>query len=146
LDPTGSDALARALAWGHPLWMLVSLGAAGLALRAGLGLRRARLQRRPRTHAALDRHARLGKLAVVLVLVGFAGGPLSMAWLRGREPFGTAHAFAGVCAALLFAGAGLLGRRLERGRGRPLGAHAALALGATLAAVIAFATGLVLLP
>ena len=146
MDPTGSDALLRGLAWGHPLWMLVSLGAAALALRAGLGLRRARVRRRPRTRAELDRHARLGKLAVVLVLVGFAGGPLSMALLRGREPFGTAHAVAGVCAALLFAAAALLGRRLEQGRGRPVRAHATLAIAAALAAAIAFATGLVLLP
>jgi hypothetical protein len=146
LDPTGSDALLRGLAWGHPLWMAVSLGVAALALRAGLRLRRARLRRAPRTRAELDRHARLGKLAVGLVLVGFAGGPLSMALLRGREPFGTAHALAGVCAAILFAAAGLLGRRLERGRGRPLRAHATLAVAAALAAAIAFATGFVLLP
>jgi hypothetical protein len=146
LDPTGSDALLRGLAWGHPLWMAISLCVVALALRAGLGLRRARLRRAPRSRAELDRHARLGKLAVILVVVGFAGGPLSMALLRGREPFGTAHALAGVCAALLFAAAGLLGRRLERARGRPLRAHAALALAATLAAAAAFATGFVLLP
>jgi hypothetical protein len=126
--------------------MAVSLGVAALALRAGLALRRARLRRAPRTRAELDHHARLGKLAVIGVVVGFAGGPLSMALLRGRDPFETTHAWAGVGAALLFAATGLLGRRLERARGRPLAAHATLALAATLAAAIAFATGFVLLP
>src|SRR3990172_8005525 len=126
--------------------MAISLGVAALARRAGRARRRAPRRGAPRTRAELDRHARLGKLAVILVLVGFAGGPLSMALLRGREPFETAHALAGVCAALLFAAAGLLGRRLERARGRPLRAHATLAVAATLAAAIAFAAGLVLLP
>ncbi len=146
MDPTGSDATLRWLAYGHPLWMVISLGTAALALRAGLRLRRARLRRWPRTRTELERHARLGKLAVILVLIGFGGGPLSMAFLRGREPFDTAHALAGGCAALLFAAAALLGRRLERGRGRPVRAHAALAVAAALASAIALVTGFVLLP
>jgi hypothetical protein len=47
---------------------------------------------------------------------------------------------------LLFGAVGLLGWRLERGRGRPVQAHAALAIAAALASAIAFVTGFVLLP
>ncbi len=146
MDPTGHDALLRWLAYGHPLWMATSLGVAAFALRAGLRLRGKRLEHERRSAAERRRHVRLGKTAVALVLVGFGGGPLSMALLRGREPFGTAHALAGCLTVLLFASLAVLGRRLETGRGRPLGAHALLALAACLAAALSFATGLVLLP
>jgi hypothetical protein len=146
LDPTGHDALFRALAWLHPAWMTAALAVAALALRAGLGLRRARRAARGRTAAQVRRHTRLGKVAVTLVLLGFASGPLSMAWLRGREPFGTAHALAGVTTALCFLALFAVGRRLERGRGRPVEAHAALALLASLAAAVSAVTGFVLLP
>ncbi len=125
--------------------MLLALSLAGLALQSGLRLRRLR---RGGAAARADRarHLRLAKPAVALVLVGFAGGPLSMAFLRGREPFDTAHALAGTTAALLFAATALLGRRLERGRSRPHEAHALLAALATLAAGAAAITGFVLLP
>ena len=146
MDPTGHDALARGLAFVHPAWMLIALVTASLALRAGLRLRRARRARRGRTAAELRRHARLGKAAVTLLVLGFAGGPLSMLWLRGRDPFGTAHAWLGVLAASLFVAVAVLGRRLELGRGRPVEAHALLALMGSLAAAASLVTGLVLLP
>jgi membrane associated rhomboid family serine protease len=147
-DPTGHDALARWLAYAHPLWMIASLVLATLALRAGLALRRARRGRRPRERAALRRHARLGKAAVVLVVLGYAGGLVSMALLRGREVFGTAHAFAASVALALFAVTGVLGVRLERRMGlrRPVDLHAYLALAAILAGALSLATGFVLLP
>jgi hypothetical protein len=69
-----------------------------------------------------------------------------MVWLREREAFETAHAWLGSATLALFAATALLGRRLERGRGRPLDAHALCGL---LAALLAFATavaGFVLLP
>jgi hypothetical protein len=151
LDPTGHDALYRWLAYGHPAWMLIAIALAGLALRAGIGLRRARLARLPRAADARARHARLGKVAVTLILLGFLGGPLSMWLLRGRVPYETAHAFLATLGAALFASVAILGRRLERGRAgrgsrRMIDAHATLALLATLAAAVAFATGFVLLP
>lgn len=153
-DPAANDPVLGALAWVHPLWMLLSLGLAVAALRLGLALRRdrrARLrgQRAPavRPRGALRRaHLRLAKPAVVLVWVGFVGGPLSMWALRGREPFGTVHALFGVTAALLFGGAALLGRRLEQARGRPLEAHALAGLLAVLAGAGAAVAGFVLLP
>ena len=150
MDPTGHDALYRWLAYGHPAWMLIAIAMAGLALRAGLGLRRARLARLPRKAAARAHHTRLGKIAVTLILLGFLGGPLSMWLLRGRAPYETAHAFLATLAAALFASVAILGRRLERGGGRSrrrmIDTHAALALLATLAAAVALATGFVLLP
>jgi hypothetical protein len=146
-DPALQEGWARWLAYGHPLWMLASITLAALALRSGLAMRNARRRDDPRTRRAhFQRHLRLAKPAVLMVAVGFAGGPLSMLWLRGREPFGTAHAWIGTAALLLFVGAAILGRRLERGRGRPLDAHALLAALAVLAAGVAALTGFVLLP
>ena len=126
--------------------MVLSIGAAALALRAGLAMRRARLLGRGRTPDMLRRHLRLAKLAVTLILIGFAAGPLSMLWLRGREPFGTVHALLGGTAATLFAVTAVLGWRLERGAAIPLNAHALAGLLAVLAAATAAAAGFVLLP
>ncbi len=145
-DPSSDDALLRALAYVHPIWMVATLTLAGAALRSGLRMRNARRRNARRERGALQRHLRLAKPAVVMALVGFAAGPLSMFWLRGRDPFGTAHAVAGSAALLLFVATGILGRRLERGRGRPLDAHALLATLALLAGAVAAISGFVLLP
>jgi hypothetical protein len=145
-DPAAHDALARWLAYAHPAWMAASIALAAAALRSGIRLRRGRQRRARRGPDDLRRHLRLAKPAVMMIFVGFAGGPASMWWLRGREPFDTAHALAGCTALVLFAGAAAMGRRLERRRGRPLDAHAALALLAVLAAGVAAVTGFVLLP
>lgn len=126
--------------------MLISLGLAALALRIGLQMRRARRRRLRRPRGARRRHLRLAKPGVVMLLVGFAGGPLSMAWLRGRDPFDTAHALAGSVAVVLFSAAALVGRRLERGRSRAVELHAVLGLLAMLVAAAAAAAGFVLLP
>jgi len=126
--------------------MAASIAFAARALRSGLALRRARHGRGGRRPGDVRRHLARAKPAVLLVAVGFAGGPMSMAWLRGRAPFESAHGRIGAVAAALFLATALLGRRLERGRGRPLDAHAFLALSALLAAGLAAATGIVLLP
>lgn len=126
--------------------MLASLLLAFAALRAGLGLRRARRGLSRRDPSQRARHLRLSKPALWLVLVGFAGGPLSMAWLRGERPFATAHAFLGLTAAALFVATATLGLRLERGRSLAFDAHALLGVLALLAAAIAAVAGFVLLP
>lgn len=126
--------------------MLVSIGLAGLALRAGLRLRRARLGRAPRDASLRPRHLRLAKPAVVMVLIGFLAGPISAVWLRGWEPFSSFHGGLGLLVASLFAGAGLIGRRLERGRSRAFEAHAWLGALAVLGAALAAVAGFVLLP
>ena len=145
-DPASRDALTRALAYGHPLWMSAALATAALAARSGLRMRRARRLGTRRDPAKRGRHLHRAKLAVALVALGAAGGPLSMALLRDREPFETAHAWFATLALVLFLATAWFGRRLERGRGRPLDAHALLAALALLAAGVAAVTGFVLLP
>jgi len=126
--------------------MLASLLLTLAALRAGLGLRRARRGLSRRDPSQRARHLRLAKPALWLVLVGFAGGPLSMAWFRGERPFATAHAFLGLTAAALFVATATFGLRLERGRSLAFDAHALLGVLAMLAAAIAAVAGFVLLP
>ena len=126
--------------------MVASLGVVALALRAGLRLRRARFGREPRTPDLLRTHLRLAKPAVALICVGFLAGPISAVWLRDWTPFATFHAWLGILTAALFIAVAILGRRLERRRGRPVDAHAILAALAVLAAAIAVVAGLVLLP
>jgi hypothetical protein len=145
-DPAAREPLAHWLAYLHPLWMAVSIVWALAALRSGLALRTGRRLRRPRTGNEVRRHLRLAKPAVTLIAIGFTGGPASMFWLRGRVPFDTLHAWAGTTALALFLTAAWLGRRLERGHGRPLDAHALAALLAVLVAGVAVVAGLVLLP
>ena len=55
-----------------------------------------------RDPATRTRHLRTAKLAVSLIAIGFVGGPLSMAFLRGRDPFETAHAWIATLALGLF--------------------------------------------
>jgi hypothetical protein len=126
--------------------MVASLGVVALALKAGLRLRRARFGREPRTADLLRTHLRLAKPAIVLICVGFLGGPISAFWLRDWRPFATFHAWLGILTAVLFTAVAILGRRLERRRGRPVDAHAILAGLAVLAAAVAVVAGLVLLP
>ena len=145
-DPASHDALTRVLAYGHPLWMSVALATAAVAARSGLRMRRARRLGTGRDPTARARHLRLAKAAVVLIALGAAGGPLSMVWLRGRDPFETAHAAVALVALSLFFATAWLGRRLERGRGRSLDAHALVAALALLCAGVAAVTGFVLLP
>jgi phosphatidylglycerophosphate synthase len=145
-DPSSHDPLLRLLAFGHPLWMSVSIAIAVLAARSGLRMRSARRLGTRRDPALRRRHLRAAKLAVTLVAIGFAGGPLSMSLLRGRDPFETAHAWIATLALVLFAATAVIGRGLERGRSRSLDRHALVAALALLAAGAAAMTGWVLLP
>lgn len=151
MDPTGHDAALRALAYGHPALMLSALVLAAIALRAGLAMRRARLGLTPRRPDLLRLHLRLAKPAVVLVLLGFVGGPLSALLLRDWTPFGTLHAWLGLFAALLFGAAGWRGLALSRGRvagdrSEAARRHGLLGALAMLAGAVAAAAGMVLLP
>jgi len=126
--------------------MVVSLALAGLTLRAGLALRRARLGRAPRDPRARRRHLRLAKPAVVLVLAGFVLGPISAVALRGWRAFASFHGLLALAVAALFAAAAVLGRRLELGRAHAREAHAWLGALAVLGAALAAVAGFVLLP
>jgi hypothetical protein len=116
------------------------------ALRTGLAVRRARVSRRPPPRDGRRRHLRLAKPAVVLVLIGFAAGPVSAVWLRDWTPFSSFHGVAGGIAGVLFVLASIQGRRLESGEPTARRAHALLAGGAVLAAAVAAVAGFVLLP
>ena len=129
--------------------MVASLVLALVALRTGLLLRRARLRRIPAPRSTRATHLRVAKLAVAMLVVGFAAGPLSTYFLRGWTPFATFHGLAGGAAGVLFVATALRGRALERGELRDARArdlHAVLALVAMgFGATAAFA-GFVLLP
>lgn len=145
-DPAAHEGLARWLAYLHPVWMVASLGLTTLALRRGLQLRRGRRGHARRSRQDLRRHLTIAKPAVAMLGIGFLAGPLSMVWLRGREPFDSAHGWLGVLTITLVVATTVLGWRLEHGRTRAVDAHAALAALAVLAAAASAATGFVLLP
>jgi hypothetical protein len=126
--------------------MIVTVLCCAIALRAGVALRRTRRFRKRRPPGLRETHLRFAKPAVVAVLIGFLGGPVSAVLLRNWEPIQTFHGVMGIVAAALFAAAAVLGLRLERGRARSFDAHALLGLLAMLAAVIASVAGFVLLP
>jgi hypothetical protein len=117
-----------------------------LALRAGVEVRRARARGHGRIPDLRRRHLRLAKLAVPVVLVGFVAGPVSMALLRSRAPFGTLHAVLGSVVAALFLAAAVWGRQVERGRLDAAALHGRLALAAVIGAGAAAIAGFVLLP
>ncbi len=126
--------------------MVVSILLAMAALRTGLAMRRARLRKLRRERGVRERHLRLAKIAVAMMIVGFAAGTASAIWLRGWGAFTTAHSLVSSVALLLFLATAWLGRELEHGRGRRLDLHAVCALAATATAAAAFVTGFVLLP
>jgi hypothetical protein len=149
LDPTGHDRVAFWLAHGHPALMVLALVVAGFALRAGLQMRRRRLGGQPPSPGLLATHLRVARPAVVLMCIGLLGGPASAVWLRGWAPFQTFHAWLGVLAAALFLAAGFLGMRLARGdlsRAEGANLHGLLGTVGMLAAGLAAAAGMVLLP
>jgi cytochrome bd-type quinol oxidase subunit 2 len=129
--------------------MLVALALAGLALRTGLAVRRRRSGSAPLAPTGGElrrRHLRLAKPAVVMVLVGFLGGPISAVFLRDWDPFASFHGWLGLLAAALFAAAAALGHRIEEGRSRAFDAHALLGMLALLFAAVTAVAGFVLLP
>jgi hypothetical protein len=134
------------LAYGHPAWMIAALGMCLFALRIGLAIRRARRARRPPPSGARARHLRIAKIGVTFALVGFALGPLSVALLRDWTPMSSFHSLLGGIAAVLFAGAALQGRRLERGDRAARNVHALLGGAAVSIALVAAIAGFALLP
>ncbi len=146
MDPTGHDSLFFYLAHVHPLVMATGLLVAGLALRTGLEIRRRRRRAQPPGAALRRRHLALAKPAVVVLVLGFVGGPASSYWLRDWTPFERLHGWVGLLALALFVATAALGRRLEEGRRSAADTHAALAMLAILAGGVAAFTGFVLLP
>jgi hypothetical protein len=126
--------------------MIASIALAIAALRVGLVLRRARAARRAPPRGTRQRHLRLAKPAVVLVLIGFVAGPLSSVLLRGWFPLATFHGVLGALVAALFTAAAVYGQRLEKRGAGSRQAHALLGGLAVLGAIVAAVAGFVLLP
>ncbi len=145
-DLAGQGTLAFYLAHAHPLFMLAALVLALLALRAGLGLRRARRLGARRDSRAYARHLRLAKLAVTLLPFGFAAGIASAVLLRGWSALGSAHGWVSSGTLALFLAAAWFGRGLERRASEARDTHALLGVLAALCAAASLFTGFVLLP
>jgi len=145
-DAAPGGPLAAWLAYVHPLWMLSALALCGVALHAGLALRRAHRARRPPPRGVRARHLRFAKPGAALALAGFVLGPASVALLRDWTPMSSFHALLGGVAAVLFVGAALQGRRLERGDPAARRVHGLLGGAALLMALTAAVAGFALLP
>ena len=91
-------------------------------------------------------HLRFAKPAVVMLLVGFVGGPISWVWLRGGDVFGTFHGFVGLAVAVLLVAAAIAGHRIEKHGSRAYDVHAVLGGLAILLVALAAVAGFVLLP
>lgn len=146
MDPAAHDPVARWLAYGHPTLMIIAIGLVFVALRRGLDLRRRRLRGERGRGARVAAHAAIAKPAVILVVLGLAGGLVSAVLVRDWAPLRTFHGWVGVLAAALFVATGWLGGQLLRGRSRAVDAHGGLGLVAFLAAAVAAVAGFVLLP
>ncbi|HKC49949.1 MAG TPA: DUF4079 family protein [Myxococcota bacterium] len=134
----------HALVYLHPLAMVALLTLALFVLRDGLRIRRGRLLRRP---VDSRRHRRLARVVVVLALVGFGSGLVSMGWLRGKELFESVHAWLATGALVGFSAGGALGLALERrGRGPIRRLHALTASAGLLLGLAAAMAGFAILP
>ncbi len=128
----------------HPVAMVAVLALALFVFREGLSIRRARLLRRP---FDARRHRRLARVVVVLVLLGFGAGLASMAWLRGKDVFGSVHAWLAAGALVGFGAGGALGLALERrGKGALRSWHALTASAGLLLGLAAALAGFAILP
>jgi len=136
----------RWLVYLHPAWMVVGVLLAFRALQIGIDIRKRRGSGRKVERSARAMHLRLGKLSVVLLVIGFVGGPISAVWLRDMRAFATLHAWLGVTSVVLFVALAHHGRALERGRAASRAAHGRLAVAACLAAALTSLAGFVLLP
>lgn len=108
------------LAYIHPILQALVLIVAFAALRLGLALKKYRGRQGTfvNQHEIITRHMQLGYIAVGALGGGYLLGLISMPWLRGRAPFGSAHFFFASLALLLFLGGAFTGWRLKHGTKR----------------------------
>jgi hypothetical protein len=139
-------ALARLLAFAHPLWMLTSLGLAVATARLGLIMRRERRLNRPVGADRRRRHLRLNKTTILFVTIGFVLGPFSMVLFRDRPAFDSFHGILGLIVLGLFLWTGWSGRALSRGRSEARDIHRIAAAASLAAAAISAGAGFILLP
>jgi hypothetical protein len=126
--------------------MVTSVVLALLTARLGLEIRKRRATGRPVGGGLRRRHLRLGKAAVLFVLIGFALGPGSMVVLRGRTAFESFHGILGIVGTGLFLWTGHSGRALARGDQASRRLHRGVAAASIGVAMLAAVAGFILLP
>ncbi len=134
----------RGLVYLHPVAMVALLALGTFVFRDGLRIRRGRLTRRP---FDARRHRRLARVLVVLAVLGFGSGLVSMGWLREKPLFDSVHAWLASGALVGFSSGGALGLWLERrGRGSIRTWHALTASAGLLLGLAAAVAGFAILP
>lgn len=136
----------RVLAFGHPTWMVASIAMAIATARLGLEIRRRRAKGQPPGRELRERHLRFGKIAIVMVVVGFTAGPPSMLYLRERAWLDSFHAVLGLIVLGLFVWTGWSGRALANGDHEARAVHRIAAGAAIATAMAASIAGFTLLP
>ena len=140
------DPLRAVLAYVHPAIVVVGLGLALWALRLGLYLRDFRVRRVVPPPGSRGRHMRLSQPAAILLVAGFAVGPLSSLLVRHWAPFAHVHGWAGLAAIGCFGTTSLIGLRLKDKRSRRAQLHGVLGIVGVLCGALAAVTGIELLP
>ncbi|ETX07646.1 DUF4079 family protein [Candidatus Entotheonella palauensis] len=139
------------LAYIHPILQVLVLVIAFAALRLGLALKkyRGRSGVFHNQHEIITRHMQLGYITVAALSGGYLLGLISMPWLRGRAPFGSAHFFFATMALILFLGGAYTGWRMKHGTKRfsdVRDIHGFLAYLAVFVSLGAGVMGFILLP
>jgi hypothetical protein len=135
--------LAESLPYLHPIWQIAALILMGIGLSIGLVLRREReLPWDPAVRAALvRRHLAVTATFLGMLTAGHVMGLVTMAYVRHRPLFRSAHAYFGTIALGLFWLGAAYGVKLARGgplTPRDYSNHAfCVILGALLALAVA---------
>ena len=135
----------------HPTLMGVGFLLALMSLRTGFALRRARQQKRSGRAAMRRTHLLFAKITVPVIMLGFAGGPLTVWLVEGESPFHTAHGWIGLTAVVLWSATAGVGHQLEIGNKRFMtdkgrDTHAGLSVLAVLVSAVGAVFGYSLLP
>ena len=134
------------LAFVHPAWMVASIGVAVFTARLGLEIRRRRVRGEPPGRDLRERHLRTGKWAIAMIVVGFAGGPPSMIFVRHESGFESFHAILGIITLGLALWTGWTGRALAGGDPEARDVHRVATAGLIGASLISAIAGFTLLP
>jgi hypothetical protein len=143
--------LADLLPYVHPLWQAIALLLMVVTLSLGLRLRRVRmLPGDPSPQAALlRRHIVFGIVFLAAVTSGYGLGLLTMAFVRERPVFRTAHGYFGTIVLGLFWLGAWYGVRLSRGgptAAKDVSNHAFFVILAAILALAVAVMGYALLP
>jgi Protein of unknown function (DUF4079) len=130
----------------HPAVAALGLALAWWTLQRGLVIRDARVKKRAPPAGATQRHLRLARPAVWILVAASVLGLASAVFVREMKPLHTGHGWAAVVATLGFAGTGLIGRELVKDRSRRRQLHVAFSLVGLGLGLLAAVLGIELLP